>query len=122
MQFGQLFSNARRWGAVAAPKISRFGHTAANILSKAGDVGHMLAVKGGQVVNFLDKTPLGQNPEAAALFGGARALLRDVDIGSGFASRAGVQGNRALNVYDQTVLPAAQKYLSSNFEKARAAK
>jgi hypothetical protein len=119
MQFGQVFSNARRFGAVSAPKISRFGHTATQFLSRAGDIGHQLAVRGGQVVNFIDKTPIGQNPEAAAVLGGARALLRNVDIGSGFASRAAAQGDRALQAYDQRVLPAAQKYLTSNFEKQR---
>lgn len=119
MQFGQLFSNARRFGAVSAPKISRFGHTATQFLSKAGDVGHQLAVRGGQVVNFLDKSPLGQTPQAAMVLGGARALLRNVDIGSGIASKAATQGERALQAYDQRVLPAAQKYLTSNFEKQR---
>lgn len=119
MQLGQLFSSVRRWGAVAAPKLSRFGHTAANVLSRVGNVGHMIANKGGQLIDSLDKTPLGQNPQAAALFGGARALLRDVDIGAGFASRAAAQGNKALAQYDQRVLPAAQKYLSSDFERRR---
>jgi hypothetical protein len=119
MQLGQLFSNVRRWGAVTAPKLSRFGHTATNVLSRVGNIGQMIAQKGGQFIDTLDKTPLGQNPEAAAVFGAGRALLRDVGIGANFASRAAAQGNRVLTQYDQKVLPAAQKYLSSDFERRR---
>ena len=119
MQFGQLFSNGRRWGATTAPKLSRWGHTATSFLSRAADAGRMIATHGGQVVDALDRSPIGQVPQAAAALGGARALLRGVGAGAGLASRAATQGDRALQAYDQKVLPVAQRYLSSNFEKAK---
>lgn len=121
MPFGRLTSNARRFGAIAAPRLSRFGHTAASFLTRAGNAGSMLATRGAQVVDALDKTPLGANPEAAALFGGARALLRDVALGAGVAQKVGMRGEQALQRFDRTALPAAQKYLSSDFEKPRRA-
>lgn len=119
MQFGQLYSKARRFGSIAAPKISRFGHVATNTLARAGEIGRMVASTGGKLVDALDHSPLGANPTAAAAFGGARSALRAVDMASNMASRGAAQGSRALSAYDKTVLPAAQKYLSSNFEKPR---